>query len=47
MMADVKNDSGISILRPRARLLRTFGDELISSEIWKVIAKYNEQRSSK
>lgn len=32
-MADMEKGSGVSILRPRARILRTFGDELISSEI--------------
>jgi len=32
-MADIEKGSGVSILRLRARLLRTFGDELISSEI--------------
>jgi len=37
MMADVNKDSGRSVLRPRARLLRTFGDELISSETVAVI----------
>ena len=37
MMADMENGSGVSILRPRARLLRTFGDELISSETVAVI----------
>jgi signal transduction histidine kinase len=37
-MAEKKQDSsGLSILRPRARLLRTFGDELISSETVAVI----------
>jgi len=33
MITDVKRGSGVSILKPRARLLRKFGDELISSEI--------------
>jgi len=37
MMADIEKGSGVSILRPRARLLRTFGDELISSETVAVI----------
>ncbi|MFC1897177.1 ATP-binding protein [Chloroflexota bacterium] len=36
-MADIEMGSGVSILRPRARLLRTFGDELISSETVAVI----------
>jgi len=36
-MADIEKGSGVSILRPRARLLRTFGDELISSETVAVI----------
>jgi signal transduction histidine kinase len=37
MMEQIQNQSGASILRPRARLLRTFGDELISSETVAVI----------
>lgn len=36
-MADIEKGSGVSKLRPRARLLRTFGDELISSETVAVI----------
>ena len=37
-MVEKKQDSsGLSVLRPRARLLRTFGDELISSETVAVI----------
>ena len=37
MIADIEKSSGVSVLRPRARLLRTFGDELISSETVAVI----------
>lgn len=37
MVRQIKNQSGSSILRPRARLLRTFGDELISSETVAII----------
>ncbi len=37
MIEKTPNKSGLSILRPRARLLRTFGDELISSETVAVI----------
>jgi len=36
-MADIEKGSGVSVLRPRARLLRTFGDELISSETVAII----------
>lgn len=36
-MAHIEKVSGVSSLRPRARLLRTFGDELISSETVAVI----------
>jgi signal transduction histidine kinase len=37
MVEKKKESSGINVLRPRARLLRTFGDELISSETVAVI----------
>ncbi|MCJ7575777.1 MAG: ATP-binding protein [Dehalococcoidia bacterium] len=37
MTKNTLNTSGLSVLRPRARLLRTFGDELISSETVAVI----------
>jgi len=37
MPEDAKKSEGSSVLRPRARLLRTFGDELISSETVAVI----------